>query len=77
MRLPYLPPDKCINHPTLKAIKKHLCSQCYAKWEKTVLDYEVWSSTIMESQIKDSEYVGERGRKEEISRRPEIEREKE
>ncbi len=40
MQLPILSANKCVNHPTVKAVKKHLCSQCYAKWEKTVLDYE-------------------------------------
>jgi hypothetical protein len=40
MRLPDLPSGKCVNHPTVKAVRKHLCAECLAKWEKRVLDYE-------------------------------------
>jgi hypothetical protein len=40
MRLPNIPQGKCINHPTMKAERLHLCPLCLAKWEKTVLDYE-------------------------------------
>lgn len=40
MKLPDLPSGKCVNHPDRKSVRKHLCSECLANWEKTVLSYE-------------------------------------
>lgn len=41
MRLPVLPDGSCINHPDRKIHKKHLCAECYAKWEASLLKFEV------------------------------------
>jgi hypothetical protein len=83
MILPNLIPGFCINHQKRKAvgkagkakhkIKRYLCSECFDKWMRTKEDYNVWCSTATDTH--DWEYVGERGRSQEISRRPEMERE--
>jgi hypothetical protein len=42
MQLPDAPKDKCLNHPTVKAVRLHLCVSCLEKWEKAKVDYEAW-----------------------------------
>lgn len=40
MRLPDLPLGKCVNHPTRQSVSKRLCSECFVKWETSVLSFE-------------------------------------
>ncbi len=40
MRIPDLPKNRCVNHPTVQAVKKRLCAPCLEKWERSVLSFE-------------------------------------
>lgn len=42
MRLPIVPKGKCLNHPTEKAVRLHLCAPCLKEWEKKKLDYDAY-----------------------------------
>jgi hypothetical protein len=56
MQFPNVPKGKCLNHPTVKAIRLHLCVPCLEKWEKAKEDYEAWSMGV-QAEDSDKEMV--------------------
>lgn len=64
MQLPDIPKGRCLNHPTVKAVRLHLCAPCLEEWKKKKLDYDTYyfsasgvSNTRSPVGVKEGEWV--------------------